>query len=309
MDQETFLDFIDTFNKALEPNPWLYALNLAGLAGMAVPEPLMLLLGVGVGIATDAAMEVQSRFKSNKFLDSVNAEFFIPRGFLCLVVSWKPDVANGELMTAVDLEGRAVESRSTTSLSQGIKDIITQKISSEEGLQKLQGQVQDMMKPSHGAFECPEPAPLVFPSPDNAPTSPRPDVDGKKKAAIDRAEIWLDEYIDRRAQAKWLEKNRDLPMADLSPSPAFRSRYADPNHPAASGDIIAFLTGGNWQSGPDKPAKSKASDVHKDGKDDTPESVKSKAKSPASKTESTGGFMSLLQRVRDRIQTIVCSLT
>jgi hypothetical protein len=57
IDQETFLDFIDTFNKALEPNPWLYALNLAGLAGLAVPQPLMFLLGVGVGIGTDGTME------------------------------------------------------------------------------------------------------------------------------------------------------------------------------------------------------------------------------------------------------------
>jgi hypothetical protein len=100
--------------------------------------------------------------------------------------------------------------------------------------------------------------------------------------------------MDRRAQAKWLEKDRDFPMADLPPRPAFRSRYADPNHPAGSGDIIAFLTGGTWQSGSDKPAKSKASDVQEDGKDDIPESVKSKAKSPASKSDSTGGFMSLL---------------
>jgi hypothetical protein len=121
----------------------------------------------------------RSRFKSNKFLDSVNAEFFILRGLLCPVVTWKPEAAEGELMTAVDLEGRAVESRSATNLGQKIKDIITQKISSEEGLQKLQGQMHDMMKSSHGAFEWPDPAPLVFPPPDDTATSPRMDVDGK----------------------------------------------------------------------------------------------------------------------------------
>ncbi|PGH28004.1 hypothetical protein AJ80_00259 [Polytolypa hystricis UAMH7299] len=260
---------------ALEPNPWLYALNLAGLAGMVVPEPSMMLLAVGVGIATDAAMEVQSRFKSNKLLDSINAEFFIPRGLLCLVVTWKPEAADGELMIAVNFEGGTVKSYSKTSLTQNIKDIIKQKISSEEGLQRLQ---------------------LFFPSPDETAAAHRTYVDGKKKNALDHAEVWLDEYMDRRSQAKWLDKNRDLPTADLPPRPGFRSRYADPNYPAASGDIIAFLTGGNWQFEPDKIIKSKISDLDRDGKDDMRKSGKSETKSSASKSKSTGGFMNLLQR-------------
>lgn len=33
-----------TFNASLKPNEWLYAMNLAGLSEIAVPEPMMLLV-------------------------------------------------------------------------------------------------------------------------------------------------------------------------------------------------------------------------------------------------------------------------
>lgn len=249
IDQETFVDFIDTFNKALEPNPYIYAINLAGFAELAVPDPLMMLFGVGVGIATDAIMELQSRFKSNKFLDSVNAEFFIPRGLICLVVTWRPDASNDELIAAVDFEGKAIKSHSETGLVEKIRDIATKKTPSGEGLRQIQEQMQDIMKPSNGVFNCAEPAPLVFPSLHGKAVASGGTGNDKKKNAVDRAEIWLDEYMDERAKAKWIEKSPELTMANMLPKPEFRSRYADPSHPAASGDIVAFLTGGNWQYG------------------------------------------------------------
>ncbi|KEZ41708.1 hypothetical protein SAPIO_CDS6889 [Scedosporium apiospermum] len=300
IDQETFFDFIDTFNEALEPNPWLYSFNLADLAGLAVPEPLMMLLGIGVGIATDAAIETQSRFKSNKFLVSINADFFLPRGLLCLVVTRKPEAAVGELITTVDFEGRAVESqtKATTSFNQKIRDIITKASSSDKELQKSRGQIQDRMKSSSGAYEWPEPAALIFPSPGEAGSAQRRAVEGnkKKKNALDRAESWLDEYMDRYAQAKWLEKNHGHPTASFAPKPEFRSRYADPSHPAASGDPVAFLTGGKWQFGREKIVENRPPGRDRNGKDLKPGSASLEAKSSSSGSAPAGRFINLLQR-------------
>lgn len=310
IDQETFLDFIDTFNKALEPNPWLYAINLAGLGGMAVPDPLMMLLGIGVGIATDAAMEAQSRFWSNKFLDCVNAELFIPRGLVCLVVTWKPDISDNASITAVDFDGRAIEPGSDTGLVQMMRDIIAQKTSSEEGLKRVRKQMQRVMKPSNSTFNWAEPAPLIFPSLDESSSALSKDCDGKKENATNRAERWIDNYMDKRAQAKWIEKNPDLPIIDMVPKPEFRSRYADPNHPASSGDIVAFLTGGHWQYGHMKFTDNGSSgsktgpERHRIYEKLKPAEAKGKSlttKSDSSKTQ-TGGLTSLLQKVRDILQ-------
>ncbi|KAK7429181.1 hypothetical protein QQZ08_004396 [Neonectria magnoliae] len=304
IDQETFLDFINTFNKALEPNPYLYALNLAGFVDVAFPDPMMMLLGVGIDIATDAAMEAQSRFRSNKFLDRVNEELFIPRGLVCLVVTWKPDVDDDEFITEVDFDGKATKPRPETSLVQVVREVITKKISSEEGMRSIQEQTDRMMKPYSSAFHWEEPAPLIFPALDKTGSDQNKVGDEKKKNTADRAEKWLDEYMDRRAQAKWIEKNPDVPMTSLLPKPEFRSRYADPNHPASSGDIVAFVTGRRWEHGSVKTADGESdhdkAETARDANDEMPEPTKAREKSRSSKggTSKTqaGGLMSLFQK-------------
>lgn len=320
IDQETFIDFIDTLNKSLEPNPWLYAINLAGIAGSELPEPMMMFFGAAVGIVAETAMEAQSRFKSNTFLDHINAQFFIPRGLISLVVTWKPGVSDNETVTAVDFDGRAVLSRSETNLVQTTKDVVRQKILTKDGSRQIQEQMQHVIKSSNGIINAAEPAPLIFPTLDEIAGAQK-DGDKKKKNAVDRSEKWIDEYMDKRAQAKWIEKNPDLPATNMVPRAEFRSRYADPNHPAASGDIVAFLTGGHWKYGHGKSdsvkPKEEKVDVKRHKSDEPLESTEaqrqsrssesnpktSKDESKTSKDSSSksqkDGLTSLLQQVRD----------
>ncbi|KAJ4171531.1 hypothetical protein NW754_013298 [Fusarium falciforme] len=253
IDQETFLDLIDSFNKSLEPNPYLYAINLTGLASMAAPDPFSMLIGASIDVLSFMTVEAHSRFKSNKFLDHVNAEFFAPRGLVCLVVTWSPNTNDDELVSAVALDGRPVES---PPLTQQMKDIVMQKASGKETLEKFKYQFQDNMKPSKGTVSWPEPAPLTFPSLDKISKGRESEA---KKKKLDNAEKWLDEYMDRRGQAKWIRKNPDHSVANMLPKPEFRSRYSDPNHPASSGDIVALLTGGRWKYGRAKPAEAESS--------------------------------------------------
>ncbi|KZZ98903.1 hypothetical protein AAL_02454 [Moelleriella libera RCEF 2490] len=250
IDQETFLDFIDTLNKALEPNPYLFALNLAGLAGLASPEPFSLFIGAAVGFATDLTMEAQSRHKSSKFIDRINAEFFIPRGLVCLIVTWSPDATgDDQLLKKVGFDGQPVDAPPQTGLVQQVRDLMAKKTTSDQMMGRFQGQFQDRMKANSGAFQSAEPAPLVFPSPEQTIAALSTRSNGGRKNAVDRGEIWLDDFMDRRAQAKWIQKNPEFNVASSLPAPDFRSRYSDPNHPAASGDLVAFVTGGRWTSG------------------------------------------------------------
>ena len=87
IEQEVFLEFVDKLNKVVEPTPWLNAINLASLAGLAVPTPFTVLISIATRMAVKAAMEVNSRSKGNSYLDKLNAGFFQPRGLICVSFS------------------------------------------------------------------------------------------------------------------------------------------------------------------------------------------------------------------------------
>ncbi|SPO00103.1 uncharacterized protein DNG_02955 [Cephalotrichum gorgonifer] len=235
IDQPTFLDFISRLNKAVEPNPFIQAINLAGLTGQAVPEPFMMLCGLAAKMVADAAAEVHSRGKTNIFLDRLNQQFFKPRGLVALVMTWKPESTSR--LTEVYMDN-------------GVQDGIS---SAARGTSGMISKVADRLKASsaESSFEWPETAPLVFPSLDELASPVSPAEGGaaqKKQNSFKRGEKFVDGYMDRRAQAKWSGQAPDSNMANAMPKPEFKSRYADPNHAASSGDLVALLTGGAFQS-------------------------------------------------------------
>lgn len=305
IDQETFIDFIDQLNKAVEPSPWISAIDLASLAGHAFPEPIHLLISASALMATQITAEVVSRSKSNAFLDKMNQEFFKPKGLIALVVTWKPkqdgSKTNPTGIVDIDMSAAAVSKRSQ-----------------EGGPASLKRSKSMIQTPSSGEmFELPEFAPLVFPkleatmkSPEprntaspnhkrstqeketreteegrhietrNLVTRPRSKTTGDN-GTVQRAEPgclpafrhstaeyvgpavrqvklggksagtsvkrtghFISDYQDRRAVARWSGQHPDSQMAKLAPAPGFQSRFADPNHPAGSGDFVALVTGG-----------------------------------------------------------------
>lgn len=61
IDQKTFLEFIETFDKASQASPLIQAVNLAGFAATPLAPPFSLLVSVALKIAADAASEMHSR--------------------------------------------------------------------------------------------------------------------------------------------------------------------------------------------------------------------------------------------------------
>ncbi|KAK8085910.1 hypothetical protein PG994_000884 [Apiospora phragmitis] len=204
IDQATFLDFLDKLNKSVEPSPWIQAINLASFAGQAVPEPFTVIISMAVKKVTDATSELHSRSKTNQFLDQVNESFFTPRGLVALVMTWKPGQSN-EMLTMTEFN---MESSIAKASSQGQRD-----------------------------------RPLVFPTLDELVDSGDAG-EAKKQSAIKRGGNFAGQYMDKRARATWAGENPDSSMANATGQEQFASRYADPNHPASSGDPIALLTGG-----------------------------------------------------------------
>jgi hypothetical protein len=214
VDQASFLDFLDNLNKSLAPSPWIQAINLAAFAGQSVPEPFTIMISIAVKKVADAASELHSRSKTNVFLDRVNQDFFAPRGLVALIMTWKPNQKDALLTTAQFNMQSSIAKASDSSKS------------------------RSRFESSSGAtsFEWPQTAPLVFPALDELP--------GEKQAAIKRSGKFVGEYMDKRARAKWAGENPDSALANANGKETFSSRYADPNHPASSGDPIALLTGG-----------------------------------------------------------------
>lgn len=275
IEQPEFLDFVDSFNRALVPSEWIQAIELIGWAGTAAPEPIAILLDQALEMAVEAATEAQSRYRGGRFIDRVNAEYFIPRGLVAMVVTWKswdgqrPDelrpsaASEGEashpqrlqqtLDGGITFEGAEIGAREKNldldaGFTQSWKDLRSRKASPVEVRTQLNSHIQQRMKRYNGVFECSETAPLVFPSfaDDHAVMVTKNN--GKKMNGFDRGEQWINGFRDRRAQIKWAAKTPDSHASATTQKHEFRSRYADPSHPAASGDIVAFATGGKWST-------------------------------------------------------------
>lgn len=234
IDQPTFLDFVDKLNKAVEPNPWIQAINLASLAAQNVPEPVSMAAAMACKIVADAASEVHSRKKTNAFLDTVNQEFFKPRGLVAVLIAWKP--SDPSVLMDVDF-----------SLGSKIAN------ASPPENRSSYGKLKHRLQSSSGAssFEFPNTAPLIFPAVDElaTSTSESPEAEANKQNAIKRGGNFVNDYMDRRAVAKWAGDHPESKMANAQRKPEFHSRYADPTHPASSGDLVAFVTGGKFTSG------------------------------------------------------------
>ncbi|KAL7904642.1 hypothetical protein GGI35DRAFT_462950 [Trichoderma velutinum] len=234
IDQATFIDFIKQLNMATAPSPWINAINVAAIAVQHVPEPVTIAVSIAAQITTQVSLQAHSRSKTNTFLNKMNAEFFRPLGLIALIMTWKPSRV-GEVVTQVTFDATMEQATQNAS-----------------GPRPGMGSgISNKMQASHGTtnFEWPESAPLVFPTLDKLADSAegRQAVEeaGKKQPnGMMRSMIFAMEYMDKRSQAQWANMHPESRLAQLNAKPEFHSRYADPNHPASSGSLLALLTGG-----------------------------------------------------------------
>ncbi|KAF7895508.1 uncharacterized protein EAF01_009470 [Botrytis porri] len=224
IDQAAFLDFLKTFYHASKSSPWLQVINAAaGIVGF-VPGPITMGVSIATQFAVGVAMELQSRSRTNTFLDRINNEYFMPRGLYCLILIYKPE--SSETHASVDI---------TKAITSSLDDITT-------GFKKTLKNIKLSSGTTYGELEMPEAAPLIFPALDRIA-----DIEGsensQKGSKFKDSGKFVTDYFDRRAQAKYAMQNPTSSLA--TPKPQFLSRYSDPNHPASSGSLISLITGGH----------------------------------------------------------------
>lgn len=283
--QQTFLDFIITLNASLEPNPYLNAINLAGFAGEASPEPIIsLMVGIGVEVVTDAIMEAKSRAKSNGFLGKINESFFAPKGLFAFVGTWRPNDKQDEQVVDVTVHDSASAPHCEIDVIGRAKSVAVGDEVAKNAWGDLRQQMQRAIVPTGGEVATVNSAPLVWASPEDIAAA-TPSNMLKKKDRFDRAGLWLDHHVDKHTQVKWAQEHPDHPLAASLPKPEFRSRYADPSHAASSGDVVSLLTGGQWHLKEDEKKKEKElrKEMEKARKEE--EKLEAKAKKLAVKEE------------------------
>ncbi|KAH0162659.1 hypothetical protein KCU67_g5855, partial [Aureobasidium melanogenum] len=229
IDQPTWLDFLDTFQKSSAADPWLNAINFASIGTMFMPHVIGFAVSYAIQQATNIAIEMQARFRTTTALRKLNEEFFQPRGLYCLIMTWNPDSNNRVERVNIN--------ETVATLNKG-----------SQGVSGVQDKFRSSDGTTYGELAFPEVAPLVFPTLDELAAQTGPEA-AKKKSNVAKGMTFVANYWDKRATAEYSMQNPDSVLAQV-PQSEFNSRYADPNHAAASGSLISFVSGGKLIPGP-----------------------------------------------------------
>ncbi|KIW18790.1 hypothetical protein PV08_03079 [Exophiala spinifera] len=246
IDQATFLDFIKELDRSSRANPAFDVINVAAFAVGMIPSPIAMGVAMAVQVVAGVGREMQTRHRRNTYLDKINETLFMPRGLYCMIMTFKPDSPNDPVMQ-VDLN--STDQALTKALSTPESEIRQKlnKLRLSSGVTK-------------GDLALPESAPLVYPAIDAAAARAAQDgtaLPERKQSALKSSSKFLGDYLDRRAQARYVAMNPGNKLAEATPPPRkeFASRFADPNHPVNSGSLVALLTGGHFDPKAAKRAK------------------------------------------------------
>lgn len=224
IDQETFHDFLEEFDNAIKVSPVWDVINAAAFFG-TLGSPLMIGFPVSFAVqfASNTGKEMQRRYRTNTYLDAVNDRLFKPHGLYCMMITYKPSQSNKKVVQ-VDHASTATERASRG-----------EEAAEKKGKRFLNTEAAK----SHGELSIPEAAPLIFPALDAAADA----ASGQEDQQFKSYRAYINDYLDRRRQAKFAAQNPDNPLATLPEKP-FASKYADPNHQMYHHGPINMVTGG-----------------------------------------------------------------
>ncbi|KAI1775543.1 hypothetical protein F4818DRAFT_52937 [Hypoxylon cercidicola] len=191
IDQRTFMDFLDGFNKATATSPWLSVIDLAGNAVGLIPYAIAAPIGLAVQIAAGVYKETQGRKHQNDFIVRMNEELFRPRGLYCLIMAYRPDSGKN-------------------STRQGT---VTQLDINATGTQANRNNRYRSNDGTMGPIEFPASAELIFPDLENASRDDK-EGEGSIGDTVLKAFERFNDRRDLKSQRKYLKKN---PTSALSP--------------------------------------------------------------------------------------------
>ena len=263
IDQTTFIEFLEDFDKASRASPVFDVINVAALGIGLIPSPitgLTVAVSIAVQLASTTGKEIQSRHRRNGYLDAINEILFMPRGLYCMIMAFKPDNPYDPVV-AMDVGASSVALTKSLSRfeSQGT-DVSDTSAALKKSLSPPKGTVKQRLNQfrgtsgaSKGELSLPESAPLIYPAIDAAAVAAaaaneqgRPLT--KNQNILKSSSAFLTAYLDSRAQARWSGMHSSSKLATIAPpnpeTERFANRFANPNHPVHSGTLMGLVTGG-----------------------------------------------------------------
>lgn len=229
IDQDTWLEFLNGFDKSISGHKWFHVVNVAvwvaGKVRLAVEGVSIIarFVTMAIHLSIEAGRRSYMNNQQNKFLDHMNDEFFKPRGLYCMIIKYDPK--SDEPEETIDV--------TTNTIAQVAKR-------DDEDRAKWKNLYQGSAGKVERDEEIPDFAPLVFPELDKLD-------DQQKENAVKHFGHFLAEYYDRKGQAKFDAENEGTKLAGVTGEKEFASRYSDPNHPASQGGLVSTFSGGKVQ--------------------------------------------------------------
>ncbi|EPE10962.1 fad binding domain protein [Ophiostoma piceae UAMH 11346] len=268
IDQDVFLRFLKDWHQASKASAWIDVVYVAaGIVGF-VPEVGAQVVSIVVQVVAGTARELQSRRRNNSFLDRANQDLFMPRGLFAMVMAFKDEVpgssGGGGLVGGLkSVFGKNVVSAQRLDLNQNTvkysQMTAMTNSTAADASSRPKFRISSLRATSgatHTELELPQAADLVYPDLDKAAEHDLGivDRDGAGGSSAEQAKArtkwnssgkFVQDYLDRRAQAAYESEHRGSSVAvPAEARKPFMSRYADPNHAANSGSLLALLTGG-----------------------------------------------------------------
>ncbi|CAK7263296.1 hypothetical protein SEPCBS57363_000495 [Sporothrix epigloea] len=231
IDEESFLAFVRATNKAAQASKWLHAVQVAAMGTGFIPNHIALGVSAAVQIIAGITAKVETRWKTNTFMDRMNKEFFRPRGLYCLIMSYSPIAWDKNNVAQPDV-AQALTSRQTPQ-SDDVGFLSSAK-------QKLRDPAAGA---SHGEESLPSSVAALVYAEDSSDSPEAPSSSSRETNKMKKAFARLDDYFDRRAQARYAAESKGDVLSAPRSKP-FSNRFLDPNHPASNGGLLGLVSGG-----------------------------------------------------------------
>jgi hypothetical protein len=206
IDQKTFLRFLKNFHSSSQANPCFSAVMVAaGIVGM-VPEPIIMAVTISVQVVAGTLKELDSRRKTNNFLDRMNDTLFKPAGCYAFIMKYKPDAEikqPGGLLAKLGVKIEDVDFSVSKAVARYDAPAPEEGTSMAARLKKIRltsGQTK-------GSVKMVEAAPLIYPEIDEVVYSGKDGQETFKDKAKDAGKF-LAGYADRRAQMQYVSSER-----------------------------------------------------------------------------------------------------
>lgn len=186
-------------------------------------------------------------------LDKYNEELFGPRGLYCMIMKYDPN------MPDPDDPKQEKKSNGFGNMAQNkswLRDPVSGKIQGQHGLPTAVAPLVYLEgREDHKQF-------LATGSADRSPEPEQPqNMKSKAKKAFDN----FNDYLDRRARAKYAAENQGDILSTPVSKP-FSNRFLDPNSTTNNGGFLGFITGGAMAQDPETRRMKKHARIDEEAK-------------------------------------------